>query len=266
MITHHRLNTCIVVMVVIFSSIDAAAEQYFDIYGGSLFSSSSTQKYSGDFSSTPFPSIFSPNARVTFSAKSSDVKTDSSFTGGFRYGSWDENLGLGVDVMYFQIKSGEQLVRSNSRATGPGGSITLDQDTWPKTLIHVIGVTFDIRGRLQLLKDETYTHGRLQPYIGIAPGIFFGIVSDPDYSEISNSASAAGLRPTNQYSPSTPIFNYTWPGAKANVGVSFNITPSIAPFVEYRFVYLHAERENDGVTFKGDFLTHHFVGGLSFRF
>jgi hypothetical protein len=178
-----------------------------------------------------------------------------------------------VDLFYFQLKNAEQTVPGtasfDSRSSVPGATVSTrsSEVDFPKTLIHVIGLTADIRARARLLKDDTYTNGRLQPYIGIAPGVFFGIIDEPDTTEVSDAARQAGLRPSSFRSTySAPTWSYTWPGVKANAGVSFNITSWLAPFVEYRFIYLYAERERDGVLFKGDFLTHHVVGGLSFRF
>jgi hypothetical protein len=161
------------------------AEDYFDVYGGGMFSASSSQKYRGDFQSS-LPSFLTPGSTVNFSFSSSDVKMDPSFTGGIRTGRWADNFGFGVDLFYFQLKSAEQTVPGNSsfdsRSPVPGGTVSTrsSQVDFPKTMIHVIGLTVDVRARLRLLQDETYKNGRIQPYLGIAPGVFYGIIDDPD--------------------------------------------------------------------------------------
>lgn len=116
----------------------------------------------------------------------------------------------------------------------------------------IIPVSALVLLRTTLLKDEDFPRGRLEPYLGAGPGIF-----------ISNVDGSIG----NQNNISDTSVDL---GVDIRAGAAYRITETISAFAEYRFTHVRPEfsLESGGLTTtsKASFNTHHFVGGIGFRF
>jgi opacity protein-like surface antigen len=105
--------------------------------------------------------------------------------------------------------------------------------------------------RYGFLKDDEFPRGRLQPYVGIGPGLFF-----------SNASGAVGSLEVDE--TSTDI------GLDFRTGLAFQFDPNWAAFTEYR--YTHIEPSWKASVFGGEttasttFNTHHILLGVSYRF
>jgi opacity protein-like surface antigen len=210
-----------------------SAEWYADIYGGGAF----TTKHNTE------------SALPGFTVTAHDVRFDTSGTVGGRTGVWFDQLpwlGVGVDVFHFQptIGGGQTL-----EITAPG----LNGTTTIQTInVSVLGLGFDVlRLRLPLLQGEDFPHGRLQPYVTAGPALFWTRAEDT-----TNLAP-----PANQSNTDMSL------GVKVGAGTSYQLTPLIGLFGEYRFTYFEAQHECAGpVQLSETFKTHHVIGWLSFRF
>jgi hypothetical protein len=145
---------------------------------------------------------------------------DTSFTAGGRVGYWFGTpgwLGVAIDASFFK----------------------------PATDITVIPVSALLMLRVPLLKDDNFPHGRLQPYIGAGPGVFFSKARAPLDDSVDLGADVRG-------------------------GLAFLITRNISVFAEYRFTHVRPEFGFDffGLNAKSEttFDTHHAVAGVGFRF
>lgn len=225
--------------------LSASAEWYADLYAGGAFTNNAKGVQSSTFGPTTLTS--------------EDLDVDNSITGGGRAGYWFERVpwyGLGLDVFYFGPDIPTQASQTAIVSAIPGVSGTTAL-TNQKFSLSVIGIGFDIlRLRLPLLKDKTFPHGRLQPYLTAGPALF-----------ISNVKDTGNFQPTNQSQSDTSV------GFKVGAGVSYQITKLLGLFGEYRFTHFKSDAtfsdstpppstENVETTFN----THHIIGGVSFRF
>jgi opacity protein-like surface antigen len=160
----------------------------------------------------------------------------SSFIIGLRVGNWLENipwLGFAIDYSIF---------RAN-----------IDHED-----VFISPVSFLAMVRMQLIKGTAFPRGRLQPYLGIGPGLF--------YSEM-NSFSPAPWGPLEKAGdPDTSIDL----GLDFRVGLAWSITHNLALFGEYRFSTVEPEFEENvyGVSenMETKLATHHWLAGISCRF
>ena len=209
-----------------------SAEWYADIYGGGAFTTKSNTE----------------SALPGFTVTAHDVKFDTSGTVGGRAGIWFDRLpwlGVGLDVFHFHptIGGGQTL-----EITAPG----LNATTTIQTInISVLGLGFDVlRLRLPLLQDEDFPHGRLQPYLTAGPALFWTRAKD-----------TTNIAPANQSNTDMSV------GVKVGTGMSYQLTPLIGLFGEYRFTHFEAQHDFAGpIQLSETFNTHHLIGGLSFRF
>jgi hypothetical protein len=123
----------------------------------------------------------------------------------------------------------------------------------PDRDLTVIPISALLMLRVPLMKDKDFAHGRLQPYIGVGPSLFISRLSG-DLGDLGGRASDTSLDV----------------GADARGGVMFLLTKSIGIFGEYRFTHVEPAFKVDvlDVRFKTETRldTHHFLGGVSFRF
>lgn len=180
------------------------------------------------------------DGEITHEASGSSVTErqdfGSSFTIGLRVGNWLENipwLGFAIDYSIF-------------RANIDHGDVFISP------------VSFLAMVRMQLMKGTAFPRGRLQPYFGIGPGLF--------YSEM-NSFSPAPWGPLEKAGdPDTSIDL----GLDIRAGLAWSITHNLALFGEYRFSTVEPEFEENvyGVdeNMKTQLTTHHGLAGISCRF
>ncbi len=210
-----------------------SAEGFIDFYAGVA----STQDT--DVSLEEFSPFFVP-ARVSRS-----VDLGSSLTLGGRIGYWfggTPSVGVALDVSSFQ-------------ADGGNVDITL------------IPVSTLLMLRWPLLTSDDFPKGRLQPYVGIGPGLF-----------ISNFE--ADFRPAVAEEVSEWILDI---GLDVRAGLAWQFYRHLALFGEYRFTYVELDFEQGGCltfacaltpfasdatrrTAEATLNTHHFLMGVSFRF
>jgi len=193
-------------------------------------------------------------ARVVSNA---DVRTtfDSSWTAGLRGGYWFANwFGLAVDAFYFQPEL-------------DGGAFTLGQ----KADVKVFPISALFLFRWPLLRSERYPLGRLHPYAGAGPSLFIttfdgtvnlNVIEDIEWRE-----------PPADYGPVAPgklsSTNFD-PGLETVAGVDYLILPFMGLFAEYKYTLANPVWKDtvSGIStqYSVPLRTHHFVGGLTFRF
>lgn len=160
----------------------------------------------------------------------------SSFTIGLRVGNWLENipwLGFAIDYCIF-------------RANIDHGDVIIS----PVSLLAMV--------RMKWLVSTEFPRGRVQPYFGIGPALF--------YSEM-NSFSPAPWGPLEKVGdPDTSIDL----GLDVRVGLAWSITYNIALFGEYRLSTFEPEFEENvsGISeeIETELTTHHGLAGISYRF
>ena len=107
--------------------------------------------------------------------------------------------------------------------------------------------------RWPLLDSPEYPNGRLQPYVGIGPGIFHqkaAVQFRSGAGDISQEGFAVGV--------------------DARAGVAFEFLPNWALFLEYRFTHVSDKPEGQSngqkTTVDVDLNTNHVLFGLGYRF
>jgi opacity protein-like surface antigen len=172
---------------------------------------------------------FTEDGDVELSAGNASISIpteyEDSVTGGIRGGYWFDALpwlGLAADVSYFAP----------------------DDDTPGGPEYDVIPVSPLLMGRVPIATSEEYPYGRVQPFIGIGPGIFisladFDTAGDDDTVDV---------------------------GADLHAGVNVQVTRMVSVFAEYRFTYVEPEFEVQGVDIEPELSTHHVGVGVGFHF
>ena len=88
-----------------------------------------------------------------------------------------------------------------------------------------------------------YPGNRVEPYIGVGPGVFFAEVSSGGTSD-----------------------TVVVPGVNAIAGARFFLADWVALFTEYKFNYARFNFDGPAVGFKATYLANHVHGGISFHF
>lgn len=189
----------------------ASAEWFADFYLGPAITGGSDLKFS----------VFGEEQTQTLDGRSSPAF-------GLRFGRWLEDfklpwLGLAADVSYFRP--------------------AIDVQTVPISLL--------VMARYGFLKDEEFPNGRLQPYVGVGPALFFNIASGTiGFNEVNETSTDIGL--------------------DFRTGLAFQFEQNWAAFAEYRFTHVAPSwRVNVfGVDTSASttFNTNHILLGISYRF
>ena len=201
----------------------ASAEWFFDLYGGA---------------SIPMDA----DVTVTTQGGTRDTErgqSDPVWTVGGRGGYWFDRgprwLGVALDISYFEPEF-----------THSAGNVA-------KLKIQTIPVTPLAMFRLPLLENPEHPNGRLQPYVGIGPGIFHQKATVQFRSgagDISDEGFAVGV--------------------DVRAGVAYEFLPNWALFVEYRFTHVSdsPEGRSNGqkTTVDVDLNTNAALFGISYRF
>lgn len=216
----------IVLAATLLTPLVAAAEWFGDIYLGVSHTKASDN-------------TFRLNGAAVRTLEDSDVSTP----GGGRLGYWFESqpwLGVAVDASVFNPDFDD---------TGParaGSSVTL-------TVAPISGL---LLLRLPVWTSPEFPEGRLQPYLGGGPGLFF--------TSLSEFAGASVPSPAVLEDSSWSL------GLDGRVGITGLISRTLGVFVEYRYTQTRPElqsRTGGGtVTYDPTFETHHLVVGLTVRF
>jgi opacity protein-like surface antigen len=130
--------------------------------------------------------------------------------------------------------------------------------------IGITAVGMNFMARLPLLRNERFANGRLQPYLGVGPAIFF--------TEVTFRPFGGNISPAGQ---ATQTASATALGVQGVTGVKYFISPRFSVFAEYKFSHVETEVRSSisngaarAETFKTslDLTTHHAVGGIAFHF
>ena len=215
----------------------ASSEGFIDLYSGAAYTQNA------DVSVKEFAPFFTPaNVRRT-------VDFDTSIAFGGRIGYWGERvpwLGLALDVSSF-------------RAEGRG----VDIDLIPLSPLLLL--------RWPMLTGTDFPKGRLQPYVGVGPGIFIIPNFEVDFRP-------AVAKKVSEWQIEK--------GLDARAGLAWQLHKHFAVFAEYRFTHVSIEfeerRQTPCVSFaeclnpfrpearsgtaETTLDTHHLLVGISFRF
>jgi opacity protein-like surface antigen len=170
----------------------------------------------------------------------SDQALKSSLMGGVKLGFYLPQIrwfGFETEVFYTTPHIKQQSITFK----GPGGSATADFQGLHNRVITWAPVNVMFR----------YHKTRLQPYIGIGPGIFFARIKDPSVTSGDNTQSS------------------NWRiGVNAQAGLRYYITRHWTMFGEYKFNYARFDYKNTPnlFGFKADYTAHIVALGLSYHF
>ncbi len=236
-----RLVAAVTVLLLALWARPASAEWFFDLYLGGAFTAYN------DLTSQ-FGSTFQDLEEVEF---------DGSFVGGGRFGYWFDgplvgrlNIGVGVDVSYFETNIDSQTVDGSQVFGGFGLS---GQFFVAPIDISVVAVGLDLMLRWPLMASQEFPRGRLFPFFAIGPAVFFTEAQD-----------SANFDPGNQTDHETTV------GFKIGGGVTYLLTRHFGVFGEWRFTYFSPEWHftDNGISGKveTDISTFHFLVGAAVRF
>lgn len=245
--TRARLLGCILTVLTLTIATPARAEWLVDMYLGATISPKST---------------FSIDMRDPLVGKvqtGDHISFDNSTGVGGRVGYWFESfrwLGTSVDVEHFRANVPHQVTTNMSHA-GVFNSIQ-------SLRVDVAAVTLDAMFRWPgLMPTPDVPQGSLQPYLTVGPSVFVTKLED----------TGGNLNPTGQ-SATAPF-----PGFKLGTGLNWQFSKHMSIFTEYRytqFTVSHDRTDFAGSSFapltpfQADMdvtlRTHHFLGGIGFRF
>ncbi len=225
------LKLSVVILTLLFcltQSEDAAAEWFADAYLGGSHTSASNNRFQ----------IAGTTVR---DLEDSDVSTP----GGVRLGYWFERyswVGLALDFSVFDPNF-------DDTATSPG-------PTFEDVTLGVRPLSALIMVRLPLRKSPEFPMGRLQPYIGVGPGLFWTTLSEPAGSTV--------LPPAVLEDMSLDL------GIDLRAGVTALIRSWVGIFLEYRYTQfkstLDSETGSGLVKYEPTLRTNYALFGVTFRF
>jgi hypothetical protein len=234
----HRLVIGLLILLLV-TPLEVSAGWYADVYTGGVFTKNTDLTISSSLGST-----------TTYQ----DLHVNNSWTAGGRGGYWVDRhdwLGFGLDMFFFRVKAPSQVVS----VTGPGPTATFSISAdWS---LPVFGVGFDVlRLRAPLLRNEEFTHGRLQPFASVGPALF-----------VTRAGKNRFVQPQGQDGTDVAL------GAKAEAGVTFLLTKTVGLFTEYRFTHFTSKLSYQNTTpspateiYNATYDSHQVIGGISFRF
>jgi hypothetical protein len=240
----------LIVLGLLWCAPQAFAEPYVALYGGiSLLADTDIKT---DVTQEIEPRLLDDGTLLagveTFRNRSFSTDVDNSAVFGGKVGYWFDFfpfVAAELDVYTFRA----DLIVPQGQTSG---NLTLNQDF--KFDTRVVAIGFNIMGRYTLLKGPDFPRGRLQPYVGIGPGLFV--------TNIKNKRPVA----ENNLGEKTLAFG----GLQAILGGRFFIHKKLSLFVEYKFSHFTADLSGAGEQFsisaRQNISAHHFVGGISYHF
>ena len=230
----------------------ARAEFYFAGYLGASFTQSSDVEISDN--TTRFFTFGTFSTQVSpFSLTLKDVGRETSLMGGGKLGYWFDgfpNLGIEADGYHFSPDSERNNVPITGNIAGvpvpAGTTVSLGAN---RASIAVLG--FHLVGRLRFLQSSELPNGRLQPYLGVGPAIFFADVS----------TFGAAHRDTTV-------------GVQALAGLKVFLSRRVSLFGEYKFSHVSPELDffptitspTKSTKVTVDLNSHHLYGGVALHF
>ena len=181
----------------------------------------------------------STGTRTTF-----DDSVSMGVRGGYWFGQW---FGLALDASYF--------------------STDLDSKNFTRGAeVKAIPLAALFMFRVPLLKDDEFPLGRVHPYLGGGPALlltdFKGTV---DLSVLPIPMDVPPYGTVDKLESSNLD-----PALETIAGIDFGILPFLGVFVEYRYTFANPVYKDNvgGITnqFSVPLRSHHFLGGIGFRF
>lgn len=217
----------------------AAAEWLADLYGGVSLTESHHFSLDGNLDGARTAGLVS------------DARFDGSFSGGGRVGHWFESVkffGLGVDVLHFRPDIGAQTALgkgtiTDSRGVLFGAPLNVAGRgivRLPEVDFFITAICLDLMLRWPMLVSTDFPYGQLQPYLTAGPGLYIQHLGRFD--------------------------THATHGPTAGGGVAWEFTRRFGVFTEYRYTHVRAAVDSGGITFRTHLSTHHFLGGISFRY
>jgi len=201
----------VMLAIVVLAPAAASAEWFVDAYLGPAVTTGSKLEFT----------LFNQEQKENLSGRSSPEF-------GLRFGRWLDDfslpwLGVAFDVSYFR----------------------------PATDVQTVPLSLLLMARYGFLKDDEVPAGRLQPYVGVGPGLF-----------LSNANGTIGFHDVDETSKDV--------GFDFRAGLAFRFDRNWGAFTEYRFTHVSPSWTIDVFGGKADasttFNTHHVVLGVSYRF
>jgi opacity protein-like surface antigen len=223
----------LMVPIVLFAP-QAYAESYVAGQIGATFPGNGLSN--GDLTSTsaPFQSgAISGTVNFPSGTTVSDQSQTTSFLFGGKIGHYFSKarwFGLEAEIFYStpHIKQQDITLRSGTPFTftpsGGGPSSSLGNEL---TSVGVQGANFSVLTIAPLNLIFRYPRYRLQPYIGIGPGIFIASIKDPSITQGDNSQSSTKL------------------GLNTLVGVRYYLTRHVSAFAEGKYNYVRFNFEEN---------------------
>jgi hypothetical protein len=118
----------------------------------------------------------------------------------------------------------------------------------------VTAISINFMGRYPLLKSPVFPRGRLQPYIGIGPGLFITSIEDLEPHPNDNIGSKT----------------LTFGGFQVIGGLKFFLLKNLSLFAEYKFSHFTADLSGASANFSlgatQNIDANHFYGGVAYHF
>jgi opacity protein-like surface antigen len=168
-----------------------------------------------------------------------------------------------VDVTQGGVTTSDPVAYTSSVTLGVRGGRWFDALPWLGVALDasffktsadftVIPISALVMARYPILKSDDYPEGRLHPYVGVGPGLFFSSIG----------GGLGNLRSVDDTSVNL--------GLDMRAGVAYPIEKNIFLFGEYRFTHVSPDFSFDqrgtATTADTTLNTHHFLLGVSFRF
>jgi opacity protein-like surface antigen len=120
--------------------------------------------------------------------------------------------------------------------------------------LSVTAVSLNLMGRYPLLKSPDFPRGRIQPYIGLGPGLFITRIEDLE-PDLNNNIGSKML---------------TFGGLQVIGGLKFFLLKNLSLFAEYKFSHFTADLSGASANFSlgatQNIDASHFYGGVAYHF
>jgi opacity protein-like surface antigen len=187
----------------------------------------------GDLTSTSFPDPTGTSNIPSATVSDQSLKTSLMFGGKIgHYFSKAQWFGIEAEIFYSTPHIKQQDITFRTEAPGTftpsgGGPIIPIPSGTQIPLLDVQGANFRVITIAPLNLMFRYPGNRLQPYIGVGPGIFIARISDPSITQGENSQSSTKL------------------GLNTFIGARYYLTRQVSAFAEGKYNYVRFNFEEN---------------------